>query len=77
MRNRIYGPPKNCIAPITIPARLSMMTGKDPGQRGCSGFRKCADYSYQGLSFAMSTMVTEATVSDIIGRELKQVIKNT
>ena len=74
MQNGVYGPLKSCIPPITIPAWLSMMTGKDPGQLGCYGFRNRSDYSYQGLSFATSKMVTAATVWDILGREQKQVI---
>ena len=74
MQRGIYGPLKSCIPPITIPAWLSMMTGKDPGQLGCYGFRNRADYSYQGLSFATSKMVREDTVWDILSREHKQVI---
>jgi predicted AlkP superfamily phosphohydrolase/phosphomutase len=74
MQRGIYGPLKSCIPPITIPAWLCMMTGKDPGQLGCYGFRNRADYSYQGLSFATAKMVREDTLWDILSRQRKQVL---
>jgi len=41
--------------PITIPAWMCMMTGKDPGQLGVYGFRNRKDYSYKGLRIVNST----------------------
>ena len=41
--------------PITIPAWMCMMTGRDPGQLGIYGFRNRRDYSYDGLRIVDST----------------------
>lgn len=40
--------------PITIPAWMCMMTGKDPGELGVYGFRNRKDHSYIGLGIASS-----------------------
>ena len=54
----VYGNLKSTIPPITIPAWMSMVTGKDPGALGFYGLRNRADYSYNRLSIANSTLVT-------------------
>ncbi len=54
--------------PITIPAWMCMMTGKDPGTLGVYGFRNRVDYSYAGLRIASSTAFREETVWDVLGR---------
>ena len=54
--------------PITIPAWMCMMTGKDPGQLGVYGFRNRRDYSYEGLQIANSTAFADADpVWDTLG----------
>ncbi len=55
--------------PITIPAWMSMMTGKDPGQLGVYGFRNRRSYSYEGLRIVNSTAFADADpVWDTLGR---------
>lgn len=54
--------------PITIPAWMSMMTGKDPGQLGLYGFRHRKDNSYQDMWIASSNRVKEKTLWDRVGR---------
>lgn len=70
----IYGNLKSTIPPITIPAWMSMVTGKDPGALGFYGLRNRADYSYNRLSIANSTLVHDDTVWDIISASGKKVI---
>ncbi|MCR4391342.1 MAG: alkaline phosphatase family protein [Candidatus Acetothermia bacterium] len=54
--------------PITVPAWMCMMTGKDPGELGVYGFRNRADHSYTGLALATSTRFTAPAAWDILGR---------
>ena len=55
--------------PITIPAWMAMMTGKDPGQLGVYGFRNRRDHSYVGLRLTNSTAFADADpVWDTLGR---------
>jgi predicted AlkP superfamily phosphohydrolase/phosphomutase len=74
MERGIAGPMQSCIPPITIPAWSCMMTSKNPGKMGCYGFRNRSDHSYDGLSFATSKAVKEATVWDLLARNGKKVI---
>src|SRR5258706_3742011 len=74
MDSGIYGPLESTIPPITVPAWMSMMTGKDPGTLGIYGFRNRKDHSYDGLAFANSKMVHEETVWDILAKHGKQSI---
>ena len=53
----IWGTLKTCIPPITVPAWMVGMTGKDPGELGIYGFRNRANHSYEGLAFATSGAV--------------------
>jgi len=46
--------------PITIPAWMCMMTGKDPGQLGVYGFRNRLDHSYESLQIVNSTAFSDA-----------------
>lgn len=64
--NGIYGPLASITPPITVPAWMCMMTGKDPGTLGIYGFRNRKDHTYEGLSFATSWAVREPTVWDIL-----------
>jgi predicted AlkP superfamily phosphohydrolase/phosphomutase len=55
--------------PITIPAWMCMMTGKDPGELGVYGFRNRRDHSYDGLQIVNSTAFAGAEpVWDTLGR---------
>ena len=54
--------------PITIPAWMSMMTGKDPGELGVYGFRNRKDYTYEGLGIASSASFREEPVWETLGR---------
>jgi predicted AlkP superfamily phosphohydrolase/phosphomutase len=63
----ISGRLKSIIPPITCPAWMSMLTGKQPGELGFYGFRNRADYSYDNLVLANSTMVQAKTVWDRLG----------
>ncbi len=70
----IYGELESCDPPITVPAWMTMMTSKDPGQLGVYGFRNRKDYSYDGLYFANSRSIREDTVWDILSRLGRKVI---
>jgi predicted AlkP superfamily phosphohydrolase/phosphomutase len=74
MRRGVYGPLESTTPPITVPAWMSMMTGKDPGTLGVYGFRNRKDHSYDGLAFANSRMVREETVWDVLARHGRQSI---
>ena len=50
MDSGVWGPLESTIPPITVPAWMSMMTGKDPGTLGVYGFRNRRDHSYDGLA---------------------------
>lgn len=70
----IHGELKSCIPPITCPAWMCMLTGKDPGTLGVYGFRNRRDRSYEGLKIATADMITEPRVWDILGRAGKRVV---
>jgi predicted AlkP superfamily phosphohydrolase/phosphomutase len=74
MAQGVYGPLESAIPPITVPAWMCMMTGKDPGTLGIYGFRNRRDHSYEGLAFASSRMVHEPTVWDVLAEHGKQTI---
>jgi len=71
-RGGVWGRLQSSTPCITVPAWMSMMTSKDPGQLGFYGFRNRGDYSYKDMSFATSLMVKEPTVWDILGRAGKR-----
>jgi predicted AlkP superfamily phosphohydrolase/phosphomutase len=64
----LWGPLESSIPAITVPAWMTAMTSKDPGQLGIYGFRNRADHSYDKLAMATSQVVREDTVWDILGR---------
>ncbi|MCF6158430.1 MAG: phosphodiesterase [wastewater metagenome] len=70
----VYGELESIIPPITVPAWTSMVTGKDPGELGCYGFRNRRDYSYDRLSYANSLAIKDATLWDILSKEGKKSI---
>lgn len=74
MQRGVWGPLTSTIPPITVPAWMCMMTGKDPGTLGIYGFRNRRDHSYEGLQFASSRLVHELTLWDILGEHGKQSI---
>lgn len=69
MKNGIFGELKSTIPPITCPAWMCMVSGKDPGTLGIYGFRNRKDHTYDGLSIANSTAISEPLLWDIIGGE--------
>lgn len=72
--NGVYGPLESITPPITVPAWMCMMTGKDPGTLGIYGFRNRKDHTYEGLSFATSWAIKEPTVWDILSQAGKDSI---
>ncbi|MCE4625718.1 MAG: alkaline phosphatase family protein [Desulfurococcales archaeon] len=60
--------------PITIPAWISMATGKTPGELGLYGFRHRRLGSYNEMYIANSRMVRARTVWDVMGRQGKRSI---
>lgn len=64
----VHGPLESTIPPITVPAWMCMMTGRDPGTLGIYGFRNRRDHSYDGLAIASSRMVREEAVWDVLAR---------
>lgn len=74
MARGVYGPLESAIPPITVPAWMCMMTGKDPGSLGIYGFRNRRDHSYEGLAFASNRMVQEPTLWDVLAGHGKRTI---
>lgn len=74
MERGVYGPLESAIPPITVPAWMCMMTGKDPGTLGIYGFRNRRDHSYEGLVFASSAMVREPALWDLLAQHGKRTI---
>ena len=72
--NGIYGQMESTIPPITVPAWMSMVTSKDPGELGFYGFRNRIDYSYSELDIATSVKVKEDTLWDILSAADRKVI---
>jgi predicted AlkP superfamily phosphohydrolase/phosphomutase len=70
----VWGDLESVTPPITVPAWMCMMTGKDPGTLGIYGFRNRRDNSYDGLNFASSRLVTEPTLWDVLAQQGKQTI---
>ncbi len=69
-----YCPLESTIPPITVPAWMCMMTGRDPGSLGIYGFRNRSDRGYAALSFANNRMVREDAIWDVLGRAGKKSI---
>ena len=74
MDGGIWGPLRSCIPPITVPAWMVGMTGKDPGELGIYGFRNRSNHTYDGLAFATSGAIREPTVWDILGQAGRRVM---
>ena len=65
LENGLYGRLRSSDPPITIPAWLSMFTGKRPERLGLYGFRHRKDFSYTEFWIADSYSCKEKTVWDI------------
>jgi predicted AlkP superfamily phosphohydrolase/phosphomutase len=63
----IFGDLCSVVPPITVPAWACMTSGKDPGTLGIYGFRNRRDHSYDGLSVADATSITENRLWDLLG----------
>lgn len=73
MAEGVYGQMMSCDPPITIPAWMVMMTGKDPGKLGIYGFRHRKGPSYTQGWIANSDSVHEPKIWDVLGKHGKQV----
>lgn len=70
-----HGALKSTHPPITIPAWISMITGKSPGTLGLYGFRHRKPGTYNEFWIANSKMVKEKTIWDLLGEhKLKSII---
>jgi len=65
--NGSYGEMESSVPAITVPAWISMMTGRDPGELGLYGFHDRSGYGYDEMRFATSNLVKHDTVWDILG----------
>ena len=74
VQSGVHGKLRSCVPPITVPAWMVMMTGRDPGQLGFYGFRNRVDYSYHRLAIVNSASVVEPTVWDILSEQGKHSI---
>jgi len=68
IRRGAFGRLESVIPPITVPAWACMVTGRDPGALGIYGFRNRKDYSYDGLTIAMSHSVGAPALWDRLGQ---------
>jgi predicted AlkP superfamily phosphohydrolase/phosphomutase len=73
-RRGIHGSLRTCHPPITIPAWMVMMTGKNPGKLGIYGFRHRKGYSYNEGYIVNSSHLSEKTVWDVLSENGKKSI---
>jgi predicted AlkP superfamily phosphohydrolase/phosphomutase len=69
-----YGDLESCIPCITIPAWMSMMTSRDPGQLGVYGFHNRPDHSYAPMRRADASAITTPAVWDHLSAADRKVI---
>jgi len=62
MEKGTYGKLRSTTPPITVPAWMSMVTGKDPGELGLYGFQNRAEYAYGSLMIPNSRHIKDPTV---------------
>ena len=67
----LHGDLLTCDPPITVPAWMVMMTGKNPGRLGIYGFRHRRGSAYNDGYIVNSTHVRDETVWDVLGRNGK------
>ena len=65
----VYGRLRSCDPPITVPAWMVMMTGREPGELGLYGFRHRKEYSYSEISIPNSGSIRYPRIWDILGGE--------
>jgi predicted AlkP superfamily phosphohydrolase/phosphomutase len=74
-REGVHGKLRTCDPPITVPAWMVMMTGKNPGELGIYGFRHRKGAAYTDGYIVNSTHVKEKTVWDILSeRGMRSVV---
>ncbi len=64
----VHGNLETCHPPITVPAWMVMMTGKNPGKLGIYGFRHRKGFAYNDGYIVNSTTVKEDTVWQILAK---------
>jgi predicted AlkP superfamily phosphohydrolase/phosphomutase len=64
----LHGNLESCHPPITVPAWMVMMTGKNPGKLGIYGFRHRRGFSYSDGYIVNSANVKEDTVWQYLSR---------
>jgi len=70
----LSAPLTSTIPPITVPAWMCMMTGKDPGTLGIYGLRNRRNPDYDPMAIATSRDVRERKVWDFVGESGGRVI---
>src|SRR5208283_1703429 len=70
----LHGVLETCDPPITVPAWMVMMTGKNPGKLGIYGFRHRRGNAYNDGYIVNSTTVKEETVWEYLSRNGKKSI---
>jgi len=68
LEHGVYARMRSCDPPITIPAWMVMMTGKNPGRLGLYGFRHRKGHSYTEGWIANSLSVKEEKIWDTLAR---------
>ncbi|WP_455391489.1 alkaline phosphatase family protein [[Eubacterium] cellulosolvens] len=72
-----YGLLESTVPPVTVPAWMAMMTGKDPGQLGFYGFSDRKNYSYNENYIVTNKAVKDKTVWDYLGDNgLRSIVMN-
>ncbi len=66
MEEGIYGTLESTVPPITVPAWISMITSKDPGQLGFYGFRNRKTYEYEDLYFINASYLKSRALWDYL-----------
>lgn len=69
MKQSQWGTLRSIVPPITTPAWMCMMTGRDPGALGVYGFRHRRVGTYDKLWIADGTKIKAKKVWDILGRK--------
>ena len=64
----VYGEMRSCDPPITIPAWMVMMSGREPGELGLYGFRHRKCFSYVDIKIPTSRDIKVDKVWDYLGR---------
>jgi predicted AlkP superfamily phosphohydrolase/phosphomutase len=65
-REGLHGRLRTCDPPITVPAWMVMLTGKNPGELGIYGFKHRKGYSYKDGYIVTSANVAAKTVWEVL-----------